>query len=424
MTKIDLNIIKEFQEVPNVTIKPLRVLEDRLYFVKILKNSKDEQWIEGIYCYYNSKKKIKRLDEGIHTDFPYKFDIYVPFDEDDIQIYEDMGCIFFSTVIQNFEDDLFSIMIYAIDIETHEQINVFSIKYLPDEFCYMGFRMLSADYLMVELVNTLNDAVKELDKIYILDLYTKDVIELKDCSIKYSLGILQLSSDSKKIFCEEYYMYEEEEISILTTDMYEVDEEVLDENILDVFKNSIKVLDFEKFKEMSIKQDNIDMLEIDSICEEGIIRVIGTTKNYIYYKKSKHQDSLQNSKYLSDRILIGKEEIYALNKSDLSIEKVTNLEIGAILAFENDILNKIFEDSKTIKIVNVQTGNLDYIYKKEEKIEEFIDFIQNKYLLVKVNPNMPSKRYKKLIDIETGDVKLKAKEISSIKDSFFYECLQ
>lgn len=424
MTKIDLSIVKEFQQVPSVTIKPVRVLSDRVYFVKILKNSKDEPWVDGIYCYYKLVNKVVRIDKGMHSDMPHKFDIYVPFGDDDIQIYEDMNYIFFSIVVENEDqEDMASIIIYALDLQTHEQINLFSIKYSQREFYYMGFRMLSDNYLLIDLVNTMNENIKEFDKIFILNIYTRHIMEIQDVSIKYSLGMFELSKDSKYIFCEEYYMDEEDEIAILTTDMYEIDDEGLEENKLDAFKNSIKFMDFEKFKELAQVEDDIKMEEIDTVSQDGIIRVIGTTQKYIYYKKTKHQKHLQNSKNFTDRMMIGKEEIYAFNKDTLELEKITNLEIGAILSFENDILHKIFEDSQSIKIINICTGNEEYVYKKEEKIEEFVDFLQNKYLLVQVNPYIDSTKYAKLINTQTGKIEIQAKEISSIKDNFFYEPL-
>ncbi len=422
MRKIDLSVVKEFQEVPTIDLKPIKVLKDRVYFVKAIQNSKNEYWVDGIYCYYIEENKNVRIDEGTHTLHPYKFDIFVPSDDEDVQIYEDMNYIFFSIVTDSSDENLAQIILYAIDINTHEQIRIFAIKYSQREFYYMGFRMLSERYIAIDLVNSINDTLKEYDKLFIFDIYTKQMIEIQDVSIKYSLGIFQLSQNNKYIYCEEIYMDEEDEVSILTTNMYEVDDDDLVENRLDIFNNAVKYMDFEKFKEECINSNNhIDMKDIDSIKEDGIIRVIGSTKEYIYYKKTKHQKFLEHSKEFSDRIMLGKEEIYAINKNNMTSEKITNLDIGSTFSFENNILYKIVEDDKNVKIIDILTGIQEYAYEKSQKAEEFLNFIQNRYLIIEVNPNMPSKKYLKLIDMQTGKIEIQAKKIISVKDNFFYE---
>ena len=237
--------------------------------------------------------------------------------------------------------------------------------------------------------------------------------------------MFELSADNKYIFCEEIYISEEDEVDILTSDMYEIEQGELLQNKLNFFKNSIKYMDFDNFKnECQKSNQEITMKQIDTIVEDGIIRVIGSTKEYIYYKKSKHQKYLENSKEFIDRILIGKEEIYSVNKNDLSIKHITNLEFGHSFSFEDDMCYKINETSEIIRIISILTGKIKYEYKKEKKQEEFVDFLKNRYLIISVKPYTPSEKYMKLIDIYTNKIELSAKYISIVSDTIFYEILK
>ena len=420
MKKIDLTILRNYQELPKVSFRPIKVLEDKIFFAKYIKKNKYENYVEGIYLYDKENENIILLSSKEFSNY----DMFVPSDYEDLLSLDGMNYIMFSTVLDNKYDETKSnIVIYAIDVYTNQQIEIFSIKYNPSEFFYSGFRILSDTYILIELENLYNEEVKEWDKLFILNIYTNEIVEIQDLMVKYTSGMLYIDNENKNVYVEEMYMQEEDEIAILTTDMYEIDTNI-QESEVNPFKNSIKYDTVDDFlNTLNVDKLRLKMKTIDSINEEGILRVIGSTNEYIYYKKSKHQKELKESKEFLDRILLGKEEIFAIEKSTGLLQKITNLELGYVFSFDKDVYHKISDENTNIKIIDVSTGSIIYTYKKQNRAEEFSDFINARYLVVGVNPYMSSRKNMKVIDIQTGLLELDVKELIFVKDTFFYETM-
>ena len=166
MEKIDLRILKNYQQLPKVNIKAVKVMQDRIYFLKYISDGKYRQYLEGIYCYYKADEKIIRVDSGFHTRDPKRFYLFVPVSDEDLLSFSNMNYIVFSTIVQYLDEkDMAHIILYAIDVEKNRQLEVFSIKYNVNEFMYSGFRMLSDSYALIELGNKHSEEEKELDKL-------------------------------------------------------------------------------------------------------------------------------------------------------------------------------------------------------------------------------------------------------------------
>jgi len=130
LEKIDLRILKNYQQLPKVNIKAVKVMQDRIYFLKYISDGKYRQYLEGIYCYYEADEKIIRVDNGFHTRDPKRFYLFVPVSDEDLLSFSNMNYIVFSTIVQYLDEkDMAHIILYAIDVEKNRQLEVFSIKY-------------------------------------------------------------------------------------------------------------------------------------------------------------------------------------------------------------------------------------------------------------------------------------------------------
>lgn len=423
MEKIDLSFLKNYQELPKVNIKPIKVIHNRIYFLKYINDGKYKQFLEGIYCYYKSDEKIIRVDSGFHTNDPKNFYLFVPVSDEDILSFSSMNYIVFSTIVQYMDEkDMAHIILYAIDIEKNRQIEVFSIKYNVNEFMYSGFRMLSDTYALIELGNKHSEEEKELDKLYLINIYDSQIDEIHDYYTKYTTGYISMDKESKYLYVEEVYMEEDHEYNVMNSDMYEINIQEIDKSNVNPFINNIKVYNLIEFIEKSRQKDkNIEPICIDSLGYKGLMRVIGSTKNYIYYKKVLYDKYLKQSEYFDDRLLIGKQEFFAIDKNTSEMAKIARLDKEDCFCFEKDVPIRISQDNSCIKLFDIHDKVLIYDYMKKDIIELFFDFVLNKYLITSVENK--GKSFYRVIDIMSGKVEFECMQVQYLDKVLFYEHL-
>lgn len=422
LEKIDLSVLKNYQQLPKVYIKPVKVMIDRIYFLKYIYDGKYRQYLEGIYCYYKLDGKIIRVDSGFHTKDPKIFYLFVPSSYEDLLSFSNMNYIVFSTIVQYLDEkDKAHIILYAIDIEKNRQLEVFSIKYNVNEFMYSGFRMLSDTYALIELANKHSEEEKELDKLYLINIYDSQIDEIHDYNTKYTTGFMCMDSKSQNFYVEEVYMDEEHEYNVMNSDMYEINTQEIERSYVNPFKNNIKVYNLNDFIEKSRQKDkDIEPNRIiDSLGDKGIMRVIGSTSDYIYYKKVLYNKYLKKSEYFDDRLLIGKQEIFTIDKKTGKKAKIARLDAKSLFCFENDEPMEISQDNSSIKIYDLHDKREIFDYKKTGINEKFFDFILNQYLLTNVENK--NRSYFRFIDIKTGKIELECRDLQCFDKVLFYD---
>ena len=101
MKKIDLTILRNYQELPKVSFRPIKVLEDKIFFAKYIKKNKYENYVEGIYLYDKENENIILLSSKEFSNY----DMFVPSDYEDLLSLDGMNYIMFSTVLDNKYDE-------------------------------------------------------------------------------------------------------------------------------------------------------------------------------------------------------------------------------------------------------------------------------------------------------------------------------
>ncbi len=422
MEKIDLRILKNYQQLPKVNIKAVKVMQDRIYFLKYISDGKYRQYLEGIYCYYKADEKIIRVDNGFHTRDSKRFYLFVPVSDEDLLSFSNMNYIVFSTIVQYLDEkDMAHIILYAIDIEKNRQLEVFSIKYNVNEFMYSGFRMLSDSYALIELGNKHSEEEKELDKLYLINIYDSQIDEIHDYYTKYTTGFMCMDKKSENFYVEEVYMDEDHEYNVMNSDMYEINTQEIERSHVNPFKNNIKVYNLKDFIEKSRQKDKSiePTYIIDSLGDKGIMRVIGSTRDYIYYKKDFYDKYLRQSEYFEDRLLIGKKEIFAIDKNTAEMAKIARMDIEDCFCYENDEPVKVSKDNSSIKIFDLHDKTQIYEYKKINSNENYYNYILNQYLITKLENS--NRNFYRIIDIKTGKLEFECREVQYLDNVLFYD---
>lgn len=386
---IDMKQIIKGQDVPKIAYRPVKSLEDRIYFEKVI-GTIDEEWTEGIYRFDIEDAKLTRVDKGDHFHTPSLYDIEVPGSYEDVLAIKDMDYIYYCVSSQS--DDAQTLSFFRINLETDIQDDILNYSFLKHEYVYKGLEILSEGYFIF----TLSDAKtpfesNQYDRVYLVDVNEKKIYEIFDLLFKLTSGKREvIGHDPKYILVEEVYLSEEEEIELLLSDDVELAIDVPDDmNEEFVFKNSLRVLPFDNFiRLVKAGSPYYEYELIDSIFKEGVIRIVGETPNMLYYKKNKHEHVLKYSKDFNERRLKGKEEIFSLDKQTLKINKVMELGDKSILAFEDETVYEISEGELKINIKTSDNRGIAFEYIKDnsdlESKEYFYDLFNHRYLVMGV----------------------------------------
>lgn len=418
MIKIDLSGIKNNQQVPKIDFYPIKVDSDTVYLVKKLETGTGDVITDGIYKYELSTKELLRIDSGLHTKAPYNYDMFVPSEQESLQIIRECDFLTYSLVEKDKKDSGYgNVKFYKINLtDSFENIPVFSIKFPIFDYIFDGFKMLSDRYIMVDMANEFDEELWNSSKKFIIDMNRSAITEISDKKMKYSLGISQISPNGKFMIFEEFYMPEEDETLLLTNMDYEIDDDFESsfEGEVNQFKNGINAIALSEFF-VENKAGKVNYISLDTMAEDGIIRVICTCPKYIYYKKTKHQTVLKNSKDFNEKVLFGKEEIYRLEKDTLNIEFFTALEIGVELFFCADDAYKVYKDKKSLIVRDLKTGRM--IHKYEENCNEDVcGLYEGRYLHLVDR----SGDYEKLVDLSCG-IEFMSEQIDVFDGMIFYQ---
>ncbi len=426
MRVIDIKEIIKGQDVPKIAYRPIKSMRDRIYFEKV-QGLVDEEWTEGIYRYETSSKKLSRIDEGEHQSDPSLFDIEVPSSYEDVLAVKDMNEIYYCAS-SDFSGE-YTLKYYCIDLSDDSQSDILTFSFSSAEYVYKGFEILTKGYFIFTLSITGSDYDdSQYDKIYLVDVDEKKLYPIYDMVFKLTAGKREvIGTNTKYLLVEEVYLMEDEEIELLLSDELELAIDIpeeLDEDF--VFQNSIKVIPFENFLRL-VKAGSRKMIykELDSIEKEGILRIVGETDSSIYYKKNIHNHILSMSKEFNDRRMRGKEQIFALDKEDLNIKKVTDISSDTMLAFDDDIIYMIEEDENEAKITDISDESVLYTYVKNTEnadIKEFFyDMYNHRYIVIGVikKTERLNGSYLKIIDIKGIEDDKICEDIFVIGDTVF-----
>lgn len=426
MRIIDIKEIIKGQDVPKITYRPIKSMEDRIYFEKV-QGLVDEEWTEGIYRYDTLSKDLTRVDQGEHKSDPSLFDIEVPGSYEDVLAVKDMDEIYYCAACDHLSE--YTLKYYCLDLSDDSQSEILTFTFSSSEYVYKGFEILTKGYFIFTLsIAGADYDDSQYDRIYLVDVEEKRLYPIYDMVFKLTAGKREvIGKKTKYLLVEEVYLMEDEEIELLLSDELELAIDIpeeLDEDF--VFENSIKVIPFENFLRL-VKAGSRKIIykELDSIEKDGIIRIVGETDSYIYYKKSIHHHILSASKEFNDRIMRGKEQIFALDKDALEITKITDISSDTMLAFEDDAIYMIEEDEKTARIIDIADQKVIYTYDKNtaspDTKEFFYDIFNHRYLVIGVirKAERSGGSYLKIIDISGIEDDRRCEDIFVIGDTVF-----
>jgi len=230
-----------------------------------------------------------------------------------------------------------------------------------------------------------------------------------------------MDKKSENFYVEEVYMDEEHEYSVINSDMYEINTQEIERSHVNPFNNNIKVYNLKDFIEKSRQKDKSiePTYIIDSLGDKGIMRVIGSTRDYIYYKKDFYDKYLRQSEYFEDRLLIGKQEIFAIDKNTAEMAKIARMDIEDCFCYENDEPVKVSKDNSSIKIFDLHDKTQIYEYKKINSNENYYNYILNQYLITKVENS--NRNFYRIIDIKTGKLEFECREVQYLDNVLFYD---
>ncbi len=394
MQIFNLKYLNNSQEVPKVIYKPINITEDNIYFEKLLIGMEDT-WSEGIWEYDKYDHTIVRLDTGHHAEHVQLYDFDTPINLVSKTSQESTKKMYFATITEFDEEDY--IEFFEIDLEKRKQKSILGFTFDKDSFFYKKMEILAPGYILFRLSYDMELIDSDFfDSIYLLDVKAKKYYEIMDEAFNINSGMRILTGetfDEQYIVIEEYYLDEDEQFEILTSDDVELAFELpgdIEQSQLHV--NSIKIIKLSDFiEQVKNGETNLKFKILDKLDQDGIIRIIGETEDYIYYKKDYYDFILKQKNDFVSRRKMGKTDIYKINRYTFEVtyvkdvDKMTQIKPGECFMYE------VKENTKDIQIFDLETGELVYTYeiKYEGQLkQEIAGFKNGEYLIVKfTNPN-------------------------------------
>lgn len=426
MRIIDMKGIIKGQDVPKIAYRPVKSLEDRIYFEKV-QGTLEEQWTEGIYRYDIAEQKLTRVDTGEHSNNPSMYDIEVPGSYEDVLAIKDMDYIYYCVSSEAEKEQILNF--FRLNLESDTQDDIINFSFSKDEYVYKGLEILTEGYFIF----TLSDAKtpfesNQYDKVYLVDVDERRIYEIHDLLFKLTAGKREvIGKEVKYLLVEEVYLSEEEELELLLSDDVELAIDIPEEMTEDfVFKNSLRILPFQNFLNL-VKSGSryYEYKVLDSIFMDGVIRIVGETPNMLYYKKNKHEHVLKSSRDFNERRLKGKEEIFSIDKETLNISKIMELGDKSLLAFEDETVYEIEEDDEKVKIASSRGDSFSFEYEKDvsdiEAKEYFYDLFNHRYLVIGVikSKDKFSGSFLKIVDMYEIEEDRKCEDLFIIDDTVF-----
>lgn len=424
MQVFNLTSLNISQEVPRVLFKPINMNSKYIFFEKLL-TGLDDTWSEGIWGYDINSHEMNRVDQGQHVSYKELYDFDTP------QIFwngtsrVDPDAMYFATITELDEEEF--IEFYEIDLLSGVQRNILGFKFAKDSFVYKSMDLLAPGYLLFRLSYNVDFIdVDFYDDVYLLDVKEKKYYSVNDETFKINAGsiIVSGSGENARIFLEEYYLEEQEQYDLITSEEVELAYELHDSiDPSHIFQNTIKTTTLENFiTQIKAGADEITMEVLDEQFMEGAIRLIGETNDFVYYKKLFYDFALKKKGDFMSLRKIGSYEVYKIHKE--SLEKSFVRDVHDDLEIKtNSQRAYIINDSRFhSKIEDFDTGELVYDYKKRfvgRVYEEVADIVDDEYLIIHLDSDDPRIASYMIVDAKSDEMMIAGHDVLVLEDHIF-----
>lgn len=387
MQIFNLTNLNMTQEVPRAIYKPINISEDYIYFEKILITLEDT-WSDGIWAYNLAFNKMHRIDHGHHVEYGDLYDIDTPSMSWNGTSKIAPGVMYFATITELNDDDYLEF--YEIDLVSGVQRVILGFKFNKESLMYKNMEILAPGYLLFRLSYDMELSDTDFfDVVYLIDVAEKKYYEVRDESFKINYGqkiIIGEGEETKMVF-DEYFLSEEEQYEMLTSDDLELAFDLPgDMKEEDLHKNGVSYIYLADFiRETKEGKTRYSFRTIDELYGEGSIRIIGETKDNIYYRKSYYDYVLrERGDFLSLR-QIGSYGVYKINKETMETNFIRNVHGDVEVKTNANRAYTIIPQNKVIKIQDFDTEEIIYNYKKRyigKAKEQIIEFANDEYLMI------------------------------------------
>lgn len=424
MQVFNLTSLNISQEVPRVLFKPINLNKEYVFFEKLL-NGKDDTWSEGIWAYHINTHQMHRMDQGQHVAYQELYDFDTP------QIFWngtskiDPDAMYFATITELDGEEY--IEFYEIDLLSGVQRNVLGFRFPKEELYYKSMDLLAPGYILLRLCYNVEYMDLEFfDEVYLIDVKEKSYYPIYDEIFKISAGslIVSGSGENARVFVEEYYLEEEEQYDILTSDEVELVFELPEGIDLDIlYKNSIRTILLSDFV-LQVKEgrEKIELEIIDEMFKDGSLRLIGETDRDIFYKKQYYDFVLkERGDFLSLR-KIGSYELYRLDKATLHKELVRDIHGDIQIKTSTQRAYIINESRFHATIEDAQTQEIVFDYKKRfvgRAYESVAELVNDEYFIVNLRSDDPKVASYMIVDVKTDEMIVAGHDVLILQDYIF-----
>ena len=387
MQVFNLTSLNMTQEVPRAIYKPINISEEYIYFEKILITLEDT-WSNGIWAYNLALNKMHRIDHGHHVDYGDLYDIDTPNINWNGTTKIAPEVMYFATITELNEEDY--IEFYEIDLVSGVQKIILGFKFDKDSLLYKNMEVLAPGYLLFRMSYDMELSETDFfDVVYLIDVEEKKYYEILDEEFKINYGrrIIIGEEEESKILFDEYFLSEEEQYEMLTSEdielAFDLPKDMVEETL---HKNAIRYANLIDFiHEIKEGKEELSFHTIDEIDSEGSIRIIGETTDNIYYRKKYYDFALrERGDFLSLR-QIGSYEVYKINKDTLEKTFIRNVHGDVEVKTNANRAYTIIPQNKIIKIQDFDTEEIIYNYKKRyigKAQEQIMEFANDEYLVI------------------------------------------
>lgn len=433
MRFIDLNKLIKGQEIPKIQYRPIKVTPKYAYLEKIVEGL-EESWSEGIYIYEIEKDYLFQAERGFADAHAAAVEIEIPSAYEDVLVMQKMDEIYYC--IKVFSTSMTLLCFFCLDTKTQKSHPIASYEYYTDEYEYTGMEVLCSGYFLFTLTPlNFQEDIPDYDLVFLVDVRQRTCFPIRNLPFRITGGKRCVIGDEVKyIFLEEIYLSEEEETEFLLSDDLELlikIPEGADESF--VYINRLNLLPLENFIRLAkVGAYNYRYRIIDEVYEEGILRTIGENQEKIYYKKFRYPHILRASKEFSDRLMIGKDEIFEIDKKTLSVKKIMDADSQALLSFEGEHIYEVLEEEEGIRVYEPDTTSMiggrpehleRFFYPRNPECREyFYDIYGNRYLVIGVIYPQDSgmKNHLKIIDMENEAPVKECRDLYVVDDTVFF----
>lgn len=424
MQVFNLTSLNISQEVPRVLFKPINRNGQFIFFEKLL-TGLDDTWSEGIWGYDIETHEMHRVDRGQHVEYKELYDFDTP------QIFwngtskVDPDFMYFATITALEEQEY--IEFYEIDLLSGVQRNILGFRFEKDSFVYKSMDFLSSGYLLFRVSYEADFIdVDFFDNLYLLDVKEKKYYPIRDEAFKINIGSIIVTGKGRnaRIFLEECYLGEREQYDLLTSEevelAYDLHEDIPPDQI---YHNAIKTVTLNSFiKQIKSGVQKIQFDVLDEISAEGSIRLVGETRQSIYYKKQIYDFVLQAKGDFVSRRKIGSYEVYKIDKKTRKIEFIRDVHGDPEIKTNTERAYMIKDLRFHSKIEDFDSGEIVFDYKKRfvgRAYEEIVDVVNDEFFVVHLDSDDPKVASYMIVDIANDKMIVAGHDVLVLGDDLF-----